>query len=51
MDEIEEMGIIGPGEGANAREIRISREQWLERKASLGGASMPVLEKPDENDE
>ncbi len=49
MDEIEEMGIIGPADGAKEREIRISREQWLERKASLGGTAMPVLEKPDED--
>ncbi len=48
MDEIEEMGIIGPSDGAKEREIRITREQWLERKASIGGASMPVLEKPEE---
>ncbi len=50
MDELEEMGVIGPGEGAKQREIRMTHSQWLERKASLGGASMPVLEKPDEED-
>lgn len=50
MDELEEMGIIGPGEGAKQREIRMTHSQWLERKASLGGAAMPVLDKPDEED-
>lgn len=51
MDEIEEMGIIGPSDGAKPREIRITREQWMERKATIGGAAVPVLEKPDDEDE
>ncbi len=50
MDELEEMGIISAGDGAKPRQILVSHAQWLERKASLGGASMPVLEKPDEED-
>lgn len=50
VDELEEMGILGPADGAKPREIKITREQWMERKATIGGASMPVLEKPDEED-
>ncbi len=50
MDELEEMGIISAGDGAKPRQILMSHAQWLERKASLGGASMPVLDKPDEED-
>lgn len=50
MDEIEEMGIIGPSDGAKPREIRITREQWMERKATIGGAALPVLEKPDDEE-
>ena len=50
MDELEEMGIISAGDGAKPRQILMTHAQWLERKASLGGASMPVLEKPDEED-
>ena len=50
MDELEEMGIISAGDGAKPRQILMSHTQWLERKASLGGASMPVLDKPDEED-
>lgn len=50
VDELEEMGILGPSDGAKPREIKITREQWLERKATIGGASMPVLDKPDEED-
>lgn len=33
MDQIEEMGIIGPQEGAKPRKINISEEEWLEMKA------------------
>lgn len=50
MDEIEEMGIIGPSDGAKPREIRITREQWMERKATIGGAALPVLDKPDDEE-
>lgn len=33
MDELEDMGYVGPANGAKPREVRISREQWLEREA------------------
>ena len=33
MDELEDMGFVGPANGAKGREVRISREQWLEREA------------------
>lgn len=36
MDELEEMGVVGPADGAKPREIRMSKEQWLERKTSMG---------------
>ncbi len=39
IDEIEEMGIIGPADGAKPREIRMTQAQWLERSATLGGVS------------
>lgn len=32
MDEIEEMGIIGPQEGAKPRKINITKEEWYERQ-------------------
>lgn len=35
MDELEEMGIVGPADGAKPREVRLTRSQWLERKNSL----------------
>lgn len=31
MDELEQMGIIGPSNGSKPREILMSKEQWLER--------------------
>ena len=36
MDELEQMGVVGPADGAKPREIRMSKEQWLERRASMG---------------
>ncbi len=38
MDELEEMGVVGPADGAKPREIRMSKQQWLERKTSMGDA-------------
>ncbi|MBR5121103.1 MAG: DNA translocase FtsK [Oscillospiraceae bacterium] len=36
MDELEEMGIVGPADGSKPREVRITQSQWLERRANLG---------------
>jgi S-DNA-T family DNA segregation ATPase FtsK/SpoIIIE len=33
MDEIEEMGIIGPQEGSKPREVLISQQEWIEMRA------------------
>lgn len=33
MDEIEEMGIIGPQEGSKPRKINMTKEEWYERQA------------------
>ena len=33
MDEIEEMGVIGPQEGSKPRPVLISQQEWLEMKA------------------
>ncbi|MBR6871940.1 MAG: hypothetical protein IKN17_00370 [Ruminococcus sp.] len=32
MDEIEQMGIIGPQEGSKPRKINITKEEWYERQ-------------------
>ena len=38
MDEMEQMGIIGPYQGAKPREVLISRQQWIERTMNSGEA-------------
>ena len=43
MDELEEMGVVGPADGAKPREIRMTKEQWLERRASMGGTVPPDM--------
>ena len=32
IDQMEEMGVVGPFEGSKPRQVLISKEQWLERK-------------------
>ncbi len=32
MDEIEEMGIVGPQEGSKPRKVNITKEEWYERQ-------------------
>ena len=32
VDQMEEMGIVGPFEGSKPRQVLITKEQWLERK-------------------
>ncbi len=33
VDELEEMGVVGPSEGAKPRKVLMSKQQWLERRA------------------
>ncbi len=42
MDEMEQMGVIGPYQGAKPREVLITRQDWIERTMR---AANPV---PDE---
>ena len=44
VDQMEEIGVVGPFEGSKPRQILITREQWLEMQAVQGTA--PV-ENPD----
>ncbi len=41
MDQLEEMGIVGPFEGSKPRQIMITKEQWLEKKYRQGIVSAP----------
>ncbi len=38
MDELEQMGIVGPADGAKPREVKLTRAQLLERRAYLGSS-------------
>ena len=44
IDQMEEMGIIGPFEGSKPRQLLISREQWLEMQTTQGTAPTEVLQ-------
>lgn len=39
MNELEEMGVVGPADGAKPREVRMSKGQWLERKDSMNSGN------------
>ena len=43
MDEMEQLGVIGPYQGAKPREVLITRQQWIEK--SMRAEAGPV---PDE---
>ena len=44
IDQMEEMGIIGPFEGSKPRQIIITREQWLEMQTTQGTAPTEILQ-------
>ena len=43
VDQMEELGIIGPFEGSKPRQIIITREQWMEMQTTHGTAPTEVL--------
>ena len=43
VDQMEEIGILGPFEGSKPRQILITREQWLEMQTTQGTAPTEVL--------
>ncbi|MBQ2264830.1 MAG: DNA translocase FtsK, partial [Oscillospiraceae bacterium] len=51
MDELEEMGIIGPYEGAKPRRVLLSKMQYEERRQKkLGGPEQDAPQQPEEED-
>ena len=52
IDELEEMGIIGPSEGSKGRKVLLTKEQWLERNAMSGDDQVTfddeLAEEPDD---
>ena len=37
VDQMEEMGIVGPFEGSKPRQLLITKEQWQEMQMASGG--------------
>ena len=46
VDQMEELGVIGPYEGAKPRQVRITRSQWQEMQMIQGTAPVEIL--PDD---
>ena len=46
VDQMEEIGVVGPFEGSKPRQILITREQWLEMQAAQGTA--PISQPDDQ---
>lgn len=57
VDQLEEIGILGPSEGSKPRQILITKEQWLEMQTVSGTAPIENIKADyeaayeDENDE
>ena len=41
MDEMEQLGVIGPYQGAKPREVLITRQQWIERSMRADAGPVP----------
>jgi len=52
VDQMEEIGVVGPFEGSKPRQILITREQWMEMQSIQGTAPMEVIsDLPEVSDE
>lgn len=49
IDQMEEMGILGPFEGSKPRQILITKEQWMEMQMANGTAPLETID-PDDFD-
>ncbi len=47
MDELEELGIVGPFEGAKPRQVLMTREMFLQRKLSGNGVAAEAASEED----
>ncbi len=45
IDELEQMGIVGPAEGSKPRKILITKEQWLEKNAVSSDSQLTFADK------
>ncbi len=41
MDEMEQLGVIGPYQGAKPREVLVTRQQWIEKSMRAEAAPVP----------
>ncbi|MCD7784048.1 MAG: DNA translocase FtsK [Oscillospiraceae bacterium] len=48
MDELESMGIVGPADGAKPRQVLMTKAQWLERRAMIGGTAQASSDDSEE---
>ncbi|MBE6817608.1 MAG: DNA translocase FtsK [Ruminococcaceae bacterium] len=51
IDELEQMGIIGPSEGAKPRKILITKDEWLERNAMKPDDQIALTDDMGEDEE
>lgn len=54
VDQMEELGIVGPFEGSKPRQILITKQQWQERQFIHGTApveTLPIEEASDDDDD
>lgn len=43
VDQMEEIGVVGPFEGSKPRQILITKEQWLEMQTIQGTAPLETI--------
>ena len=48
VDQMEELGVVGPSEGSKPRQIMITREQWQEMQLINGTAPLETLPPADD---
>ena len=52
VDQMEEIGVVGPFEGSKPRQLLVTKEQWMEMQAVHGTAPMEhIAEVPEVTDE
>ena len=52
VDQMEEIGVVGPFEGSKPRQLLVTKEQWMEMQSLQGTAPMEVLsDLPEVSDE
>ena len=44
VDQMEELGIVGPFEGSKPRQVLITKEQWQEMQMLHGSAPTEIME-------